>query len=325
MKKFLKDLEKELIDLNMNDSEIKEILKDHQEMIDEAFSEGLSDENVEKKFGEPKKVAKELFNDQRQEINTTNYAKKMGSGKTRKYNLLESYDIDESLTEINIALISEDVKIYLTDSETLDVYFRKVSDLKSYDISFKNGIFNLSKNKTINILRFASLKTPKFIIELPKATVLNKFNYKTVSGDVELTGIETNELVLKTTSGDFLLNGIKFQEGKINSVSGDFEGSDVVGETLKLTLVSGDYELDNFHLSSKFDVSTVSGDVELTDSEVGETNFHSVSGDLEGKEFYPTKIDMKTVSGDVEIYNRDKKKTIEIGRRKTISGDIEIR
>jgi uncharacterized membrane protein len=60
MKKFLKDLETELRKNNLSENEIKEIMADHEEMIQSAKSEGLTDEELEAKFGSPKNVAEEL-------------------------------------------------------------------------------------------------------------------------------------------------------------------------------------------------------------------------------------------------------------------------
>ncbi len=63
MKKFLKDLEKELKKLHMNNKDIAEIMADHKEMLEQALYDGLTDEEIEIKFGDPEKLAKELNGD----------------------------------------------------------------------------------------------------------------------------------------------------------------------------------------------------------------------------------------------------------------------
>ena len=63
MKKFLKDLEKELNKLGISEKEIKEIIGDHEEMIETALKDGLSEGQLADKFGNPAKVAKELHMD----------------------------------------------------------------------------------------------------------------------------------------------------------------------------------------------------------------------------------------------------------------------
>ena len=77
-----------------------------------------------------------------------------------------------------------------------------------------------------------------------------------------------------------------------------------------LSTVSGDVEMDNIDCSGTVDINTVSGDVEVENSFFGPTNFKSVSGDLIGKEFYPTSVQLKSVSGDIEIKNEDKERKI---------------
>ena len=63
MKKFLKDLEKELRKIGVNEEEITEILADHVEMIEAGKSEGLNEENMNSKFGDPKNIAEEIYNE----------------------------------------------------------------------------------------------------------------------------------------------------------------------------------------------------------------------------------------------------------------------
>ena len=57
MKIFLQNLEDELKKNNLNEEEINDIIADHSEMIESAISEGLSDEDLEQKFGNPKDLA----------------------------------------------------------------------------------------------------------------------------------------------------------------------------------------------------------------------------------------------------------------------------
>jgi hypothetical protein len=49
----------------------------------------------------------------------------------------------------------------------------------------------------------------------------------------------------------------------------------------------------------------------------------SVSGDIDGKEFYPKMIRFKSISGDLNIKNKEKKE-IKIIKKSTLSGGINI-
>jgi len=57
MKKYLEDLRQELVKQKLTNKEIEEIMADHEEMIRTAMEEGLSEEEIKAKFGQPKQVA----------------------------------------------------------------------------------------------------------------------------------------------------------------------------------------------------------------------------------------------------------------------------
>jgi len=108
MKKFLKNLEEELKKKNINDEEIEEILADHQEMIESAINEGLTDEELEAKFGNPEQVAEELsqFTDKEGEKVEKENDNKIFNGVSDNY-------------EIEIGLLSEDIDIKIHDKEEI--------------------------------------------------------------------------------------------------------------------------------------------------------------------------------------------------------------
>ena len=62
----------------------------------------------------------------------------------------------------------------------------------------------------------------------------------------------------------------------------------------------------------------------MIDVEGNEATFKTVSGDLDGKNFYVKEISLKSVSGDVNIVNDDKTREIKVKNKKTLSGDINI-
>ena len=72
---------------------------------------------------------------------------------------------------------------------------------------------------------------------------------------------------------------------------------------------------------TKFDISTVSCDVEICDVEAQKFSIHNVSGDYEIEKLICDNINLTTVSGDFDI-NRITTKEIKIS---TVSGDADIR
>ena len=317
MKKFLQDLKNELTKMNLNKKEIEEILSDHQEMIEQATKEGLSEDELTAKFGDPAKLAREL------RLDTTNYENEGEKNMKDGFELFKSFPVIEDLKEIEIKLVSEDVEYQEHDQESIEVYFNNISNTDDYICEYSGGKFILRREKG-SFKGIFSSKNKSVIIMVPRNQHLTEFKFTTVSGDVEATKIEADEFHFNTTSGDLEVNNVQVVNGLIKTVSGDVEISVLHASTLKLSSISGDLEILGGSVEGEMEVNTVSGDVEVSNFEAGETTLSTVSGDLEGKNFYPTKLNLKSVSGDIEISNDDKSRIIEIGRKKTVSGDITI-
>jgi len=327
MKKFLQDLEKELRKLNFSDEEIKEILADHEEMIEVAQNEGVEDEKLTEKFGNPEKLASDIYKSSIGGTSKMN-EKVMGTGDTAGYSLFKSLPVLDEVKEVKIKLISEDLKFYPYDGENIEVYFKKVKDEDFYEVSYNDGVFQLNRDKSSKLLNMFSFggDSGHIIVKVPTGIELNKFNVNVVSGDIEVNSITSKGVQLKSTSGDIELENIKVEKGEITTVSGDIELVDFYCKgNLSLSSVSGDYEVSKGSVEGDFVLHTVSGDFEIENVKAEYSSLQSVSGDIKGTEFYPTKVDLKSVSGDISIKNNDKSHKIEVGRKKTLSGDISIK
>jgi len=320
MKKFLEDLKKELIKLNVKPGDIKEILDDHKEMIEAAQNEGVSDEEIVLKFGDPVKLAQELKEDSKDNTNLSNN----GGENMNDFNLFQTYQVMEKEFDVTIGLVSEDITIELHELDQIEVFYKGVKDMDNYEISFDGNTFLLKRKSKVQILSWHK-KSADFIVKMPLNVKNKVYSMHTVSGDAEVQGIHTIEFDIKTTSGDFDVNEFTAKKCKIASVSGDLELSNGKLEELTLSTVSGDVEMSNIDCSGSVDINTVSGDLEVENSYFGPTDFKSVSGDLEGKEFYPTSIQLKSVSGDIEITNSNKDKIVNVLRQKSVSGTVNIK
>ena len=324
MKKFLDDLAKELKRLKMNKKEMDEILADHKEMIKQAQEEGLTDEEITNKFGDPKQLAGDLYTDSNEP--TMDYNKEMGSEETKGYELVKSFTMVDSLKNVSVKLVSEDVKYYTHNDDSIQVYFKNVKDPSKYDITLDKGTFSLKKESGVKVFSFNLNSDSKVIIVVPKNLKFDKFSFVTVSGDASITQVKSNELKLKSTSGDMNLDVIEIVEGSIGTVSGDFNIQNLrVQKELNLSAVSGDFKINDGKSQGDVIINTVSGDFNIENFSCNYASVKTVSGDLNGKEFYPNKVDLRSVSGDIEIHNFDLLKPIEIGRKRSVSGDITIK
>ncbi len=322
MKKFLEDLETELRKNKVAEDEIKEILNDHKEMMEEAISEGLSEEELETKFGDPIKVAKELAGEkvesEEQKDFETEEIDEEDHDKVWKFDAKDGYEID-------LNLVSEDVNIHRSSGNSLVVAFSGRNKADDYTVEFVNNKLIVSLDKKIKI-RFNFRRSDDFAFDLylPAEVKLSFCKLQTVSGDFNIKNLISEDLHIKTTSGDTELNVIKTDDLKLESVSGDFSLEDVFAVGCYISLVSGDIEAEDFRVKKNIILNTVSGDVEFEDVECNDMEFRTVSGDFEGTNCYPRSVALKSVSGDISIENEDRNRQINIRSQKSVSGDVRI-
>ena len=284
MKKYLKDLEAELKKLKISKEDIAEILEDHKEMLNEATAEGVSDDEIALKFGDPEKLAKELYKDVLAEKMTKKIEPVFGTENLKDYELINSFPTIEDLKSVNISLISEDLIYFPHEGESIEVYVIGKYREEDYTINFKEGTFNLLKSKRGSSGIFFSKKTPDFGVRVPTGQ-LEQFKLNLISGDAELDEINANTMKLKTVSGDIEATNLTSSNNiEVSVVSGDVELQSVVAQGLEMTMVSGDLELRQANFDESIYVNTVSGDVECKDVKVSEIQFKTVSGDFEGEE-----------------------------------------
>lgn len=320
MKKYLSALEKELKKLKMSYEEVDEILSDHKEMIETALNEGLTEEDLHQKFGKPEELARQLFEDSMNEGIPVNVGGTFDPNKLEGYALFKSFNVLGEAYDVSIGLISEDVRMYTHDQDTIEVYHK--GDTANFDLSFEQNVFSFKAKKKVGFFNFK--KSTKFVVVLPTTAACKEFHFSITSGDAELEGIVSKESKINTVSGDIVLRDYISGDTKFNTISGDFEIFGVQTDDLFCKAISGDYEVESGKVNGSLMLKTISGDFELKQVVAGATTFNSVSGDLDGSDFYPTEITVKTVSGDVEISNSDSTKAISLVSKKSASGDVKI-
>jgi DUF4097 and DUF4098 domain-containing protein YvlB len=298
---------------------------DHQEMIQEAKNDGLSDEELSLKFGNPKKVAFELYQDSIKG-NNNEKNKLIDEGRLKGFELLKTFNNVSDFKEVSIELANEDVMYLPSEENTIKVYVKDLDNESNYDFDYNKGFFTLQRvggKRTIKIFQRNSNVTFAIVASPAK---LQKFNLSLVTGDYEFERLETVEMCIKSTSGDGEFNDVFVAETlEIKTVSGDVKLNNTKANNLETTLVSGELELNNVEVTSNIYINSVSGDVEAANTTCEYLNFRSVSGDFDGNEVYVKRVEIKTVSGDFEIENDSKEQTIEVVEKKTVSGDVTIK
>jgi len=138
---------------------------------------------------------------------------------------------------------------------------------------------------------------------------------RTVSGDVEIEGVKSNEIALDACCG---LQKIEDKENELvlSMISDDIELKVPFKTNISISSVSGDIECTE--VTGDLDIQTASGDIELGKTS-GKVELKSASGDIDVKN-HSGAVDLKTASGDIEVeFSEIEDSTIE-----TKSGDISI-
>ncbi len=317
MKKYLEDLRQELVKQKLTNKEIEEIMADHEEMIRTAMEEGLSEDEIKAKFGQPQQVAEDLAdNDDQVEPGEQQDVKGLELWKT--------FSVDSDKIKVNVNLISEDITYQLSDNKEIKVYFEGKGKVEKYEITYEKNEFRLIAPKRMGFhFSFNQTDGLRFLVELPKHSVIEEFKHVTVSSDAQFKNLTVDQMIVNTTSGDLEISNNQIRYVKLNSVSGDCSVSDSKIEEINQSQVSGDTELNNVTIGGDYKINTVSGDLEVHNVTCKDFEIRSVSGDVDGKEFYPQKLTLKSVSGDVDIKNKENR-YIEIAKKSTVSGDINI-
>jgi len=138
----------------------------------------------------------------------------------------------------------------------------------------------------------------KLTLHVPQAA---RLDFSAVSADVELTGLNGEEVSVKTVSGDLELVDVAPGQLRAESVSGDVQADSGGRDVNRLKSVSGDVTVRM--AGGRIELESVSGDIEVEGESVSELRVQSVSGDASVR-IRPTanaRIRLESHSGDVEL------------------------
>ncbi|AUD65238.1 hypothetical protein BK011_05900 [Tenericutes bacterium MZ-XQ] len=317
MKNFLEDLKKELSKRNIAKDAIDDILKDHEDMIKEALEDGLSEEDLEKRFGTPENIAESLATEEE----TVEQEKEKNIDKDQSF----EFECKQSEMSIQVELTNEDIYIKPTEYKNVLVNIENADDLKDYIVEFNDQTLSITRKKQNKMFSFFSTKAKntKIYIGIPAEVLIKSLISKQTNGDVVLKKLNTKHISLNLVNGDIDIKEVVAEGLKFHIVNGDIELQKIKASTLYSSQVSGDLEIKNSLIDGNLEVKTVSGDIELEEVTCDMFEADSVSGDIDGKEFYPKMIRFKSLSGDLNIKNKEKKE-IKIIKKSTLSGDINV-
>lgn len=320
MKKYLEDLKKELNKRNLSEKTINDILGDYKEMIEQALQDGLEEEDLEKKFGSPNKVASEIAQDE------NGNQKESDTEDKDDFKLWKSFELSKDSIDLTIKLIDDDVMIKSTEENKVSIFYSGDFSEDQYELKVTDDEIKLTsppfKGFKFNHI-FKSRKKTSFMVLIPEELLIGMFTYTVVNSDLIIEDVKATNFSLSTTNGDIDIHRSYLGNFKINTVSGDVRCNKIYVDTVASSSVSGDIIFNQSTINKHLKMNMVSGDLCVNQTTCELLECSSVSGDINGSEFYPKKINFKTLSGDINLTNSHKEH-IEINKKGAFSGSVNI-
>jgi DUF4097 and DUF4098 domain-containing protein YvlB len=191
--------------------------------------------------------------------------------------------------------------------------------IEKIEIETINGdveIVTVPDKKNIRIIAMGKLnkkKAPRLLAVLENSNELSVTQpdqgaVKSLQIKIEIPDSYSGLLIINTESGDVSAHNFKPGKINLNSISGDISFADISSKEIQLKSVSGDINLDNV-LAQELETFTTSGDVSI--------GFPGLQNDI--------KFDIQTVSGDIENLNNSAGQGLRKYKVNTVSGDVEVR
>jgi hypothetical protein len=219
-----------------------------------------------------------------------------------RYNAVNNLEIKGAFCDVVIEPVHSDAVHLkgeirsLRGSDGYSIKTLKVKDVLKVWIDFPVSMFD-------NVKGFLTLQVPTDVI----------LNIETVSGDIRISRIGSEGMVLKSVSGNIQASGIG-NNATLQNVSGDIDALLVNGD-LKTMTVSGDQKISD--IKGAFSSHSTSGDFNVQMVE-GMVSIGSVSGYMVLEDLLGG-AQLQTNSGDIALNNM--KGVLAL---KTISGDINL-
>jgi DUF4097 and DUF4098 domain-containing protein YvlB len=317
MRKYIENLKKELEKMNLTENEITEIISDYEEMIEAALTEGLEEDELESKFGHPKKVAEEL---------QTNITQVEDEQQTEEgYKKYLTFNVNTDTLKIHSHLVNETIHFEVTDGKDIVIEYRGSNKIDTVKATYQNNELSIKSPRKDNFLFFLNKnKDLEMNVKIPASLKLLSFAHTGVNASVNIKGLNFDKFTLSTTNGDIKIKNASLGETKWHTVNGDIELKNVKMDSLKSSQVSGDITMHHIELNQSFRADTVSGNIDVYEMTCQTFDFGTVSGDFKGIEFYPQEVLLKSVSGDMKIKNKEER-PITIIKESSISGKIKIK
>lgn len=310
---YMKQLEESLQGYSREFAE--EILDNYREHFETGLREGRTEEEICEELGEIETLL--------QDIQEMMGDRDIRAHELEQYTAVAEYQEQYSgIRKVELSLVAIDVKLSASADNQLHVYLEGGQDKGTYLEERMAGDSYYAYERKVErdqsrglLAQLMNIGRSKenlcLVVEVPER--LESLTINTISGDMQLGGFGSRELLLSSTSGDLTLKAVNAGQLKVRSTSGDLSLCEVEAESWESQTVSGDIEGKLY--AARIRCGSKSGDISLTLDRRGRklvvAKSRSVSGDCRicgadecGKSSDPSSAivaEFSTVSGDITV------------------------
>ena len=319
---YMKQLEQSLQGYSREFAE--EILDNYREHFETGLREGRTEEEICEELGEIETLLQDI-----QEM--------MGDRDIRAHELEQYTAVAEhqeqysGIRKVELSLVAIDVKLSASADNQLHVYLEGGQDKGTYLEERMAGDSYYAYERKVErdqsrglLAQLMNIGRSKenlcLVVEVPER--LESLTIKTISGDMQLGGFGSRELLLSSTSGDIEMETVRADSLTVQTTSGDVEMEAVRADNLTVQTTSGDLTLKAVN-AGQLKVKSTSGDLSLHDVEAESWESQTVSGDTEG-ELYAARIRCGSESGDIGLTLDRRGRKLVVAKSRSVSGDCRI-
>lgn len=242
-------------------------------------------------------------------------------GNTGNY-ITQTYTVEEPFKNIRISGLSTDIRLVPASDEQSRVVITDHQGV-TYSVNVENDTLQIIADDDhfgpyvglyfgqVEMVVYLPEETYESLkievadgdVNIPENFTFTEATVNNLSGDVQFAASVENRVCVNTVSGDARLEGVTTKELEVKSTSG----------TLRLTDVMA---------SGEIQLKTVSGDVNLKQSDAESLAIKTISGDVSASLLTDKTVIPHTISGDIEVPKSNNGGRCEID---TTSGDILVR
>lgn len=267
---------------------------------------------------------------------------KVYNGNRSKNIVKESFNLDK-FNKIDISSYSNLSYIQIVKGEDYKLDFQHDEEDK-INYSVKDGVLtindSLKEDKAIHIGFYYNNSEQGIKLYVPEDCNLDELKIYTSSsdvkitevdcknidinneyGDVELSNISCEDVVLKLESGDLNLTSIESKKISFENEYGSVNFKDVNGEELSCVMDSGDFNGENLNISKNYNIESYYGSIDIKKSDFGNFKATLSSGDFDSDSVNISQdCDIKNEYGSVNMENS----SLGNFTANLESGDIEL-